>query len=156
MASNDVSGWLIALIGTLAGVVGASAAVIQVFQGRGERNSTSSGIYPKDAQRRFGLSDLASDVHMPCMLTLWASLMILFSWLALAILGVRSGTVVSCVIVALPGLIAIWSIGWLLYLVVMGDLTTIIASKRAVNDLACGIAMVLDMLIVIAAIKIAI
>jgi hypothetical protein len=153
MASSDASGWLIALIGTLAGIVGACATVIQVFQNRERGNSLppSTNLETERAKSRF--SNLNEDVRTGFVLALWATLIVLLSWLALVILKVRAGTIPAGVVAGPSGLIAIWSIWWIL-VAFRFDLSGI--TEDAMNNLTSAITIVIDVLIVIAAIKIVI
>jgi hypothetical protein len=88
------------------------------------------------------------------MLALWATLVMLFSWLALIMLKVQVGTIPAILVEIVPMLMVVWSAGCLLLAFFDDGLGNI--TKYGINDLACGATMVIDMLIFIAAVKIAV
>lgn len=105
MGVNGVSAWWIALVGTLAGVVGATTAIIQVMQSRNNRQISSAssggastsrvrrrpradpphGMYPMPQKRFSNLSDMLMGILK---LSLATAFIELVAWIVMAILPV--------------------------------------------------------------------
>ncbi len=96
------SGGLTALIGTIAGVVGAIAVIIQVFQG--ETPSVQYGSWnSRRNSSRLGLNQYVAELLAR---SLWTVSILLVAWLVINMLRIRQNTIPIYSIVALPALLA--------------------------------------------------
>ena len=119
MGSPSASAWLLALIGTIAGVVGAAAAVLQVLQGRAgfSVNPRASAVRSRVSGSNVGgprsvilpglsQSGEATELLMTITIAMWIVFILFVLWLITAIFRIRQDTIPIYVIMSVPAIVA--------------------------------------------------
>jgi hypothetical protein len=160
MGADDVSAWWIALIGTLAGVVGAVAAVLQVTQRHIHKDPSNLPDIPPHTPtvRKLGRGTSAldafagvdNDVMGLFRMALWTVFFELIAWIVMVALEVPPQADIGILIFALPLVFAaIGLFTTILYLVIYS-----VGGKLSIEALFFAMTIIINVAVIVITIKI--